>query len=728
MNVVRQPIRALRALVLLVVASVVAGTVLAGILMPVIGGVGAGAKSAADAFESLPTELRMPQLSQRTQILAADGTPLATFFYENRVVVPLSKVPKVARNAIIAIEDSRFYTDNGIDLKGILRAAVTNAGSGDVRQGGSTLTQQLVKNVLVQSATTKKQQEAATSDTISRKIREARYAIALANTMSKREILERYLNIVYFGEGAYGIATAAKHYFGQPVGKLTLAQAALLAGMVRNPAGYDPVANPADAKARRDTVLARMAELGYITKARARYAMSRPLGVHISRTGNGCESSWAPFFCDYIIRELLSDKHLGATEDDRRKLLLTGGLKIYTTLQPKTQRSAQHAVDSTVPPKNRNNGGPGIAASAVSVQPGTGAVVAMAVDRKYSHQRKHGATSVNYALGGSTGYQPGSTMKAFVLADALRQGIPLTTRFNCPHDYVTKAFPNDRPYPYPVHNAGDSEAGRFDLIQATWLSVNTCFVQLEAKTGAVGPARLAGAMGVHAFPDKPLGAYASFFLGTNAVSPLDMAGAYATFADEGTYCTPHGIQKIVSGNDVLENAKPSCRRVLSQDVADTVTSVLRGVIDGPDPFRTGARASIGRPAAGKTGTTNDEATAWFCGYTPQLATVVWVGDPRGPTHPLHGINADGQYWPVVFGGDLPAIIWNKTMRGALAGVPARDFPLPLALPPPPPKPKPKPKPSASTTPSPTPSQPPNPKPSPPPTPKPKPSKSKPPHH
>ncbi|MFL6140036.1 MAG: transglycosylase domain-containing protein [Frankiaceae bacterium] len=710
-----------------------AGIVLAGMLMPVIGGLGAGAKRAATAFESLPSQLTMPQLSQRTQILAADGTPLATFYYENREVVPLTKVPTTAQRAIIAIEDSRFYSDRGIDIKGILRAAVTNAGSGDVRQGGSTLTQQLVKNVLVQSATTKAQQEAATSDTLARKVREARYAIALANSMSKREILERYLNIVYFGEGAYGIGTAAKHYFGREVQRLTLPQAALLAGLVRNPYGYDPVLHPDEAKARRDTVLARMAELGYLTQARAHRAMQRPLGIHITRTGNGCESSWAPFFCDYVIKEVLADRHLGKTVDDRRKLLLTGGLRIFTTLRPTVQAAAQDAVDRTVPPTNRNNGGTGIAAASVTVQPGTGAVTGMAIDRKYSHERQHGATSVNYALGGSTGYQAGSTFKVFVLADALRQGIPLYKTFHCPNQYKSTAFPNDRPFPYPVSNAGDSEAGTFNVAEATWLSVNTCYMQIEQLTGTVGPARLAGQMGVHAFPDKPLGAYASFFLGTNSVSPLEMAGAYATFAAEGTYCEPHAISRVLSGSKVIESVKPSCKRVLSKEVAGGVTSVLRGVIDGPNGARTGIRASIGRPAAGKTGTTQDEQMAWFCGYTPQLATVVWVGDPRGPKYPLHRIRADGQYWDVVFGGDLPAIIWQRTMAGALRGVPVQDFPEPLAIPhapaPPPtsaptrttPAPTPTPTPTVTKPPKPTPP----PKPSPPPTkkhrPKPKPS-------
>src|SRR4051794_18921723 len=319
--------------------SLIAGLLVAGVALPVVGGLGMAAKRGAQQFDSLPSELQAPPLPQRTRILAADGSVIAEFYYENRVSVPLSSVAPVMRQAIVAIEDARFYQHSGVDLKGVVRALVTNSTSGTIRQGGSTITQQYVKNVLIESAANDADKRAATADTLARKVREARYAIAMENHISKDEILERYLNIAYFGSDAYGIEAAARRFFNRHASQLTLPQAALLAGLVRNPAAYDPLNHPKTGTTRRNTVLARMRDLGYITPVEHDKAARTSLGLRPTAAKNACQDSSAPFFCDYVEKRFLADAALGRTQQDRLKLLLRGGLDIRTTLQPKAQQA-----------------------------------------------------------------------------------------------------------------------------------------------------------------------------------------------------------------------------------------------------------------------------------------------------------------------------------------------------------------------------------------------------
>jgi membrane peptidoglycan carboxypeptidase len=684
-----RPAPVVPALVLALLVSVVMGVLIAGLAFPIAGGLGLTAKAGADDFLALPVDLEAGPPSQRSKILASDGSLLATMYLQNRVNVSLSIVPLVTRQAIIAIEDSRFYAHHGVDYKGIIRAAVTNAGAGGVKQGASTLTQQYVKNALIESATDKAGQQAAKADSIERKLREARYAIALERKLSKDEILERYLNIAYFGHGVYGIGTAANYYFAKPVNKLNLAQSALLAGMVQNPNTYDPSSKEpsirAVTKARRDVVLRRMADLGFITDTQ--HAAAAKLGIFtaLRPVGSGCEDPavLAPYFCDYV-RHVLEDTPagavLGATRGERQRALLGGGLTIRTTLDPKVQTAAQTAVDEQVP---RND--PSGAAAAINVvEPGTGNVRAMALDRHYSDAKGQGNTKVNLATGGQFGYQAGSTFKAFVIAEALRQGIPVSLTLHAPQTYTSKVFKDykdGRIGPYKISNAGDSEAGTFNLAQATALSVNTYFLQLEERTGVERPAALAESMGVHVVKDfvadQPLGRGGSFVLGSYGVSPLAMAGAYATFAAHGLYCPPRVVTDII-GPDRKPRTVPAqdCKQVLEPGVADTVTSLLRGVIEGPNPARTGGAAAIGRPAAGKTGTVNESRAAWFVGYTPQLAASVWLGIPNpksGVPEPMKSVTINDRFYRQVYGGSLPAPIWRQAMSAALDGVPVVDL-------------------------------------------------------
>lgn len=651
------------------------GVLLAGLAFPVVGGLGLLGKGAADEFLSLPAALKTPALAQRSRILDAEGHVIATLYTENRVRIRLADVPVQARQALIAIEDNRFYAHDGIDVKGTLRALARNTGSGTVQQGGSTLTQQYVKNVLIESARDRSGQQAAVEKSVQRKMREARYAIELEQTLDKDQILEGYLNIAYYGNGVYGIGTAANHYWGIPVTRLSLAQGALLAGMVQNPAAWDPQRNPKDSVARRNTVLDRMVHLGYLDAAKAAIAKLEPLRLKVTAVKSGCEARAvvAPFFCDYVRRYLErgpAGAALGDTLEVRQQALLAGGMTIRTTLDPKVQRAAQQAVDQQVPRVDPF----GAAAVADVVEPGTGAVRAMAVNRGFGSGRRE--TKVNLAIGGDHGFQGGSTFKVFTLARAMEMGISPKLRLYAPQAYCPRAFVYKLADGSCPGNAGDSESGTFTLDKATWESVNTYYLQLAERTGVDGPIALAEAMGMRkvvpgSFVGKPLDHHAAFILGGGtSASPLAMAAAYATFAARGRYCPPTPIVSITDNRGKRLAMPPmSCSSVLEPKVADQVTSILRGVIESS--VGTGRGADIGRPAAGKTGTTDESRAAWFVGYTPQLATAVWVGKPT-PT-PMRGVRINGRFYRAVYGGSLPAPIWRQVMINGLKGVPPQDF-------------------------------------------------------
>ncbi len=668
---------ALARIALGLVISVLAGVVVAGLALPLVGGLGLVGMGVAE--EIRPEKLPEVTLDQSSKILDKNGRVIATLFSENRVPIRLRQVPEHARQALIAIEDNRFYDHHGVDVKGTLRALARNSSSGSVQQGGSTLTQQYVKNILIASARTKGEQRAAAERSIKRKVQEAKYALYLEQNLTKDQILEGYLNIAYYGSGVYGIGTAASHYFSVRVEKLTLAQGAVLAGMVQSPTRFDPIRNPRDSRSRRNVVLTRMAGLGYITELEKAQAIHQPMGLKVTTVKSGCEAPevTSPFFCDYV-RRYLEDgpvkEALGATRQERQERLLTGGLTIKTTLDPKVQTAAQQAVDDKIPA-----GDPfGAVAVADVVEPGTGQVRAMAVNRKFGD--KPGQTKVNFALGGSRGFQGGSTFKAFVLARALQMKIPPTLTLHAPQTYCPKAFTYVTGSGGCPGNAGDSESGTFDMVRATWESVNTWFIQLEERTGFITPPSLAEALGVKqvdgTYGGDHLDKFPSFVLGTPQVSPLAMAGAYAAFAAKGIFCPPRPVLQVLDhlGQPIPLKEQP-CAQTLEPEVADTLTGILRGVIDGKGP-RTGAGASIGRPAAGKTGTTNDSTAAWFIGYTPQLASAVWVGKPT-PT-PMRQVTINGRFYRQVYGGTIPASIWQQLMRGALEGVPAVDFTRPVA--------------------------------------------------
>lgn len=669
-------------LALLVAA--LSGVLLAALAFPLVGGVGLAAKAAADDFRALPAGVATPSLSLRSQVLASDGSVLATFYRVNRIEAPFSSIPMSMRRAIVAIEDSRFYEHQGVDYKGTLRAAAANARSGAVVQGGSTLTQQYVKNALIEAANGDPEAQAAAVDqSVERKLREARYALALERTMTKDEILHGYLEIAYFGNGVYGVGTAAQYYFGKPASKLSLKQSATLAGVVQNPSRFNVASTDKDVRAqvveRRNLVLGRMRDVGYITEtSRARTAAKKLGEIDASKVESGCEAASvkAAFFCDHVRHELESTDvgaALGATREERQNALFGGGLTIRTTLDPVVQNATQQAVDAEVPRDDPS----GVYAAANIVEPGTGHIKAMAVNRRYGDGK--GETKLNFATGGSSGFQAGSTFKAFYLAVALQEGLPMSTSFYSPAEYfpdVDKCdYRDENGKPVAVRNAEVDEAGTFDLISGTHASVNTFYIQLAERTGQEKPMALAEAMGLRWMKDgelQPLPRFCSSVLGSLEVSPLAMAGAYGTFAASGVHCTPRAILSVTDrAGQKVDVPETECGRVLEADVADEVTSILRGVVDGSS-LRTGRAAAISRPVAGKTGTTNSSRAAWFVGYTPQLAASVWVG--KANFKPLTGIRINGTTYRQVYGGTVPAQIFARAMRGASEDLPVEQFP------------------------------------------------------
>ena len=610
--------------------------------------------------------LKLPPLPQRSTILARDGSVLQhVYFGENRVVVPINRYRESTIDAVLAIEDDGFFQHGPLDFSAIVRAAVTNLIAGGIVEGGSTISQQLVKDTVTGDA-----------PTLARKIREAADAIRLENTYSKEHILGMYLSEVYFGHGAYGMAAAAEYYFARRAPELTVAQAALLAGMIRSPSYYDPLTRPKHALHRRNTVLARMLELGWITSGRYAQASSAPI-VLSAADRNVAQAAPNSYWTQYVVDSFLSNPAFGPTVKARIRALYQGGLKIYTTLEPSMQRQAEQTL------LNRMTG-PELPQSAlVSIVPQTGAIRTMAVGNA-----PYGPSQYNLAVDPGGGRTAGSAFKVFTLAAALEAGISPNAVYS---GYSPRTIPDcGGGETWTLHNAEPYGGGSFPLWLATADSVNVVFAQVIDQIGPERVAEVAHKMGIttELTPVCPL------TLGTSPVSPLDMTSGFATLANDGVHCQPYAIAHVVSSTGkTVYRQKPECSRAIPAWVAQQETHMLEGVVE----FGTGTAANIGRPQAGKTGTGQDYQDAWFLGYVPQLATGVWVGYARAeipmPYVPGYGTG---------FGGVLAAPIWHDFMLMATQGMPVESFVAPSvsyyspAPPPPSPSPSPSPTPALST--------------------------------
>jgi penicillin-binding protein 1A len=594
--------------------------------------IGLGAGAALSQSCDLNT-LRPVEIGQNSFVFARDGSVLGSIPAErNREPVSNGRMSKWLPRATISIEDRRFYQHGGVDYEGIARAAWKDVTAGKVVEGGSTITQQLVRNLYI-----------GQEKTLNRKVKEACLAIKLSRKWPKSKILNEYLNTVYYGNHAYGVEAAAQTYFSKPASQLTLLESAMLAGLPQAPSVYDPFHSPQAALDRRDEVLRAMLTNGALTLRQYEHAVkSNSLGLKPGRIYTRIKQ---PYFFSYVIDEL--EREYGANT------VREGGLKVYTTIDPRLQRNAVKAMRDVLPYRSDP------ASAIVSVEPGTGAIRAMtAVVRSAKNQ---------FNLAAQSRRQAGSTFKTFVLASAIEQGVDPDSTY-----YTSAPFTCSRgPWcqePYSVHTYGNDYHGSMSLTRATLSSDNTVYAQLTLDVGPRYVWQMAHRLGVHMSPDTPV---ASIGLGSLAVSPLDMAAAYATFAAMGIYAKPMAITKVIlPGNKIDKDShwgKPQTKRALSEAVAWKVTDVLRQNA----LYGTGAGSGDGlHPNAGKTGTTENHADAWFDGYTRQLSTVVWMGYPKGE---IPMLNVHGQ---AVAGATFPVPIWHEYMAAALWHHKALGFELP----------------------------------------------------
>lgn len=605
-------IRVMAALVLVIIAGLMFGYIFA-------------------AYQSLPEVGNNMRPAVSSQVFDSQGKLITTLHSDqNRLPIDINKVPKNLQNAFIAAEDNRFYDHIGVDPIGILRAVVTNLTNRGIAQGGSTITQQLAKNAFLSQ-----------DQTLKRKIQEAILALELERKYSKKEILEMYMNQIYFGRGAYGIQTAAHTYFGKDVGDLTLAECAMIAGLPKSPNYYSSSVN--EATARKNVVVGQMEKYGYITPSQAEEAKKASLDIKQKSTSNTTDET--AYFIDYVTQEI-AQKY----GDDA---LYKDGLKIYTTLDTDKQHAAVQAMRHLPETHTDDQGLTQPQGAIISIDPKTGHILAMVGGR--------GQDSFNRAS--MAVRQPGSAFKPFVYMTAME------------HDMTPDTIMEDKKVEYggwSPHNADNSYQGRMPLWKALALSVNTVAVQLADKVGPSNVIANAKKLGITTLvedgsPNDDNLASAALGGLTKGVTPLEMAAAYGAFANKGVYIKPTAIVKILDRNgNVLEDNSSDVQKtqVISEKTAYEMTSMLEGVITRG----TGTAASIGRPAAGKTGTTDDNHDAWFIGYTPDIVTAVWVGDDTG-----------SQSLGEIYGGTVPAQIWHDYMASAVSGTSADDFDVPAGM-------------------------------------------------
>ncbi|HEY1869259.1 MAG TPA: PBP1A family penicillin-binding protein, partial [Candidatus Cybelea sp.] len=601
---------------------------LVALLLVVLFSIGAIAGMITAYARNLPDISRMAdyQPASSTRIFARDGALLASVYKENRVWVPLTRIPPIVRDAFVANEDHNFYRHHGVDFGGIIRAGFADLTHQEF-QGASTITQQLARRLFLTNQVS-----------LSRKVQEALLAIEIERYYTKDEILERYLNIIYLGSGAYGVDAAAHTYFGRSVDKLTVGEAAMLAGIVAAPSDYSPFSNLELARDRQRHVLDRMAESGYITTEQADAAYDEPLGLIPERTP-GLQGYRYPYFTTYAIAQL--ENLFGKTTVEE------GGLQVYTTLDAGLQQIAQDSVTWGV--KQAISEGIGAhEAALVALRPSTGEILAMVGGVGFTLNNQFNRAWQAHR-------QPGSSFKIYDYTAAIDEGIPASSIID------------DSPVSYPMGNGtswspmddDNSYMGAISLREALTMSRNIVAVKLAERVGLDRVIDYARRMGV----TSPLEANLSLALGSSGVTVLDQATGYATLADQGLHIdpTPFRIVKDSIGSTVLDDRFPQATDVVSAGAAYIMTSIFEDVINHGTGY---PNAVIGRPAAGKTGTTSSFRDAWFVGYTPDLVAAVWLGND--------------DYTPMVesYGGNVPARIWARFMKAALAGTPPHEFPYP----------------------------------------------------
>ncbi|AYD88996.1 penicillin-binding protein [Actinomyces sp. 2119] len=685
------PAQAVSMLLVLLLFSSAGGILTAGFAAPLVGASSALTSAAAQLFDELPSDFNVQEPSEVSVIKAADGSDIAQFYAENRIVVPLEDVSVNLQNAIVAVEDQRFYQHTGVDPTGIVRALVSNAQS-DATQGGSTLTQQYVRNVLVEAGIQEDDPaliQEATEGTIPRKLREIKYALSLEQKYSKQQILEGYLNIAAFSPSTYGVEASAQHYFSHSAKEMTLAEAALMAGLTNAPSVYDPVTKPDVAKNRMEWVLNKMLEEEFITQEEYDEANATSVEDMLDVTDDvaGCGAAGnAAYFCTYVVNEILGSDLYGEDQAARRQLLLRGGLTITTTLDRAKQDAAYDSIQGVIP-----TGDPSQAKTAVvSVEPGTGRIVSMAQNTNFGDPSESDteATQVVFAAdsqhggvqsaeGGVSGFQPGSSFKAFILAQWYQEGRSGYTTLNTKPRMFSASSWNISCAPeladsWTPKNVDSGLDGSHNVIDSTKHSINVGYAEMLNQMDVCAVTDLAASLGVTKTDGSPMEPRPSIVLGSQETPPLAMANAFATFAAHGVYCKPIAIDSILD-TDGAEMAVPSadCNQVMDATAADKTAQTLTATSQSGGTAQT-AKLS-GRPTAGKTGTTDNNDNVWFVGFTPQLSTATWVGHSDG-YRTLNNQYIGGRFYGTIYGSTLAIPIWKGYMEAALDGEPVQDFP------------------------------------------------------
>ena len=664
-----RPAQLLALLLAFLSVSSLMGVVTAGMLVPVAGPTALAAKSVPSVFNELPGDLQTVAPAEESQLLDSSGGVIAHFYDKQRIVVPSANIADVMKKAIVAIEDKRFYEHNGVDATGIARALVTNLGDSG-RQGASTITQQYVRNSLAERGYLEgdaDQVSAATEQTTERKLREIKYALALEKTQSKDEILTGYLNIAPFGPITYGVEAASQRYFSKSASELNYLEAALLAGLVQSPVQYDPLTHPEAAQERRDTVLATMLDQGVITQEEYDEGIATSVDsmLHPTVSSEGCsgaESSKA-YFCDYVLSQFLEDPTFGATRIERERLLKTQGITIRTTLDTAKQDAAYAALTNAIPVGDAS----GLNDALVSLDPRTGKVLAMAQNTTYGIES--GQTMANYSADGN--FQVGSTFKVFTLLQWFKEGHSAYETVGSANTfYPNGSFKCDgRPITTEGYQVNDlaGKTGTMNVVRATGQSVNQAFVNMASRVDFCSIFETAYDMGITEDGEVPA-PFPANILGSVSSSPLHMASVFATIANSGQQCKPQSIESVTDRDEnVLKEFAADCKEVISPDLANKTAALLTA---SAGQYYTSTRLGDGRPFAAKSGTTDGHANTWLTGFTPSLATSVWVGHGDNSSQEVSGVVINGVYHTEIFGETyVGQNIWAPYMTQALAGTP-----------------------------------------------------------
>ncbi|MEC5189822.1 MULTISPECIES: transglycosylase domain-containing protein [unclassified Arthrobacter] len=694
-------------IILFLGVSAICGVLVAGLLVPAAAVTGSTASGSIKFFETLPAELNVDPPSQSTTILASDGSVIANLYAENRTKVSLDQMSPYIKDAVIAIEDSRFYEHGGVDTTGIMRALVSTARGN--KQGASTITQQYVNNVINSSLEAEGKSDQVLLNGVNKgvgdKLREMKLAIALEKKFTKEQILEGYLNIVFFNRDAYGIEAASKFFFSTTAKDLTLPQAALLAGLVNSPSFFDPITNPENAKGRRDLVLQSMLSQGKIQQADYDAAVATPIETKVTQPRQGCAySATAPYFCDYVLHLMLNNPAYGADASERERKIFRGGLTIKTTLDPNAQSIAQAQVDGSAG-ENPDKWG----ASLVSIQPGSGKIVSMAQNTQFLEAEGKFNNVINFNvdmkdaqgndLGGLGGFQPGSTMKPFTFAEWLDEGRSMNTVLNgsvrrYPLNYRWK---NTCPAPVDgAYNTAEKSLGAADdlqnaeegyyknmtVVDGLANSINTMTFATAAQVDLCGIQKIVDAVGIHAGQtNEPVPmTRLSNLIGATQTSPLTMASAFATFANDGKYCEPTAIESVTDATGApLPAQETKCRDAIKPDVAHGVTAALQEVLNRGSGSLIKPRISTRTtfPIAAKTGTNDPNNSTWVVGYTKGLATASWFGDALGgQDRPGRKLTLNGKFYEAIDGYMIAGPQFSNFMAEVAPAYGTDPFPAP----------------------------------------------------